>query len=178
MEGRAWAPGDRAGMGIAIVTLIGVLVALAALLDLGPFADEELSRAELIARGDEICERAHDAFVDLQAEPPQTAGEAEDLTDRLVGIAGDERDEVDELDGPDDLDELVDRYIDAREEGIDALEAGRDAAEADDADAYAEAQAEVASAQSDRRRLAREIGFRECSRPLEDLGSGGDAPPG
>ena len=162
-----WAPGDRAGIAIAIAALVGVLVALAALLDLGPFADEELARAELIARGDEICERAHEAFVELQAEQPQTAREAHELTDQLVGIAEDERDEVADLNGPDDVDELVDRYLDAREEGIDALRAGRDAADADDADAYSEAQAELASAQADRHRLARDVGFSECSRPLE-----------
>jgi hypothetical protein len=161
-----WAPGDRAGLALAIAALVGVLIALAALLDLGPFADEELSRAELIARGDEICERAHDAFGELQAEPPRTAREAHDLTDQLVGIAEDERNEVAELDGPDDVDGLVDRYLEARDDGIDALRAGRDAADADDADAYAEAQAEVSAAQDERRRLARQVGFRECSRPL------------
>ncbi|MGH2950472.1 MAG: hypothetical protein ACRDKX_00305 [Solirubrobacterales bacterium] len=160
-------PGDRAGMAIAVAALIGLLVALAALLDLGPFADDELSRAELIARGDEVCERAHAAFEELQDQPPQTAREAQDLTDRLVGIAEDELEEVGDLDGPDDLDELVDGYLQAREEGIDALRAGRDAADDDDARAYAEAQADVAAAQDRRRRLAREIGFRECSRPLE-----------
>jgi hypothetical protein len=159
-------------MAVAIVALVGVLIALAALLDLGPFGDEELSSAELIARGDGICERAHEAFVDLQAEQPQTAREAHDLTDRLVGIAEDEHDEVAELDGPDDLDDLVDRYLEAREAGIEALRAGRDAADADDAEAYSEAQAELSSAQDERRRLARQVGFRECSRPLELPGGG------
>jgi hypothetical protein len=161
-------------MAIAIAALVGVIVALAALLDLGPFADEELSRAELIAAGDEICERAHEAFVELQDDQPRTAREAHDLTDQLVGIAEDERDEVADLDGPDDVDELVDRYLEARDEGIDALRAGRDAADDDDADAYSRAQAELASAQDERRRLARRVGFRECSRPLE-LPRGGGA---
>ncbi|MGH2954452.1 MAG: hypothetical protein ACRDK9_10640 [Solirubrobacterales bacterium] len=167
MDDRARAPGGRAAVAIAVAALIGILVVLSALLDLGPFADDELSRAELIARGDEICERAHDGFVELQAEQPRTAREAQDLTARLVGIAEDERDEVDELDGPDDLDALVDGYLDAREDGIAALRAGHDAAEAADAGAYADAQTELTSAQAERRRLAREVGFRECSRPLE-----------
>jgi hypothetical protein len=164
MEG--WAPGDRAGMAIAVLALVGILVALAALLDAGPFEDEELSRAELIARGDEICERAHDAFADLQAEQPRTAREAEELTDRLVGIAEDELDQVGDLDGPDRLDEALDSYLEAREDGIAALRAGRDAAESDDAEGYRAAQAEVESAQAERRELARRVGFEECSRPL------------
>jgi hypothetical protein len=167
-----WAPGDRAGLALSIAVLVGVLIALAALLDLGPFADEELSRADLIAQGDEICERAHEAFVELQDEQPQSARQAQDLMDRLVGIAEDEREEVAELDGPDDLDELVDQYLEARDEGIDALRAGRDAADDEDVDAYTEAKAEVSAAQDERRRLARRVGFRECSRPLELRGGG------
>ena len=160
-------PGDRIGLAVAVAALVGALVALAALLDLGPFADEELSRAQLIARGDEICDRAHAAFEDLQREQPRTAGEAEELTGNLLRIAEDELDEIDSLNGPDGLDEALDRYLDARRDGIERLRAGRDAAGDDDADAYAAAQAELAEGQRERRALAREVGFEECSRPLE-----------
>jgi hypothetical protein len=168
MEGRLHAPGDRVGLAVALTALAGILVALAALLDLGPFGDDELSRAELIARGDEVCARAHDAFEELQRKPPQTAAQAEELTENLVGIAEDEFDEIAALDGPEDLDRRLDRYLDAREEGIDALAAGRDAAADGDPDAYVELQAEVAGAQDRRRDLARRVGFKECSRPLRE----------
>jgi signal transduction histidine kinase len=75
------------------VGLVAVLAALAVLLDLGPFSEPELSRSELIARGDEICRKAHAAFA---------------------------------------------------------------------------AQAEVADSQRERQRIARRIGFAQCSRPIRD----------
>ena len=47
-----------------------------------------------------------------------------------------------------------------------ALRAGRQAAEDRDAKAYADSQAELAASQRDRQRIARQIGFAVCSRPL------------
>jgi hypothetical protein len=61
---------------------------------------------------------------------------------------------------------LLDRYIEAREQGLEILRDGLEAAEDDDAEAYADAQAQIADTQVDRARLAREVGFTECSRPL------------
>jgi hypothetical protein len=153
----AWIAG---GVGVVVV-----LVALFLLLD--PFA-EELSREEFLAQGDEICTEAHEAFTDLQAEPPATAREAADLTGQLINISEDERDEIDDLNGPSDLDDEVDAYLSGREEGIDQLHRGLDAAESDDAQGYAAAQAKVAAQQMERLRLAQEVGFTECSRPLSD----------
>ena len=82
-----------AGLGAVVV----ILFALGAIFDLGPFEDEELSPAEFIGRGDQICKEAHDAFVELQASPPQTSREAADLNERLASIADDEREELAEL---------------------------------------------------------------------------------
>jgi hypothetical protein len=160
------APGRRVVWALAAAGAIAVVVVLAILLDVGPLAEEELSRGELISRGDEICEEAHEAFAELQTDPPRTGREAADLTDQLTGIAEDERDELSELDGPDDLDAAVQDYLSVRDRGIEALRRGHEAAEDGDASAYARQQAELADSQLERRRLAREIGFRECSRPL------------
>jgi hypothetical protein len=151
-----------------IAGALGVVVVLVALyLLLDPLGDE-LTREEVLAQGDEICAEAHEAFTDLQDETPGTAAEAADLTGQLVNIAEDERDEIDDLEGPDDLEAQIDAYLSAREEGIDQLQRGLDAAEDGNAGAYADAQAKVAAAQLKRGRVAREIGFRECSRPLVD----------
>ncbi len=150
-----------AGLAVIVAT-----VALFLLLD--PFGDEELSRAEFLAEGDEICTEAHDAFTELQDKTPATAREAVDLTEQLINVAEDERDAIDELNGPSDLDDEVDEYLSARQEGIDLLDRGLDAAEADDGDTYAASQAKVAAQQVERLKLALAVGFTECSRPLVD----------
>lgn len=156
-------------MAVAVLALVGVLAGVAALADIWPFDDPELSRAELVARGDAVCERAREAFEGLQREPPRAAAQAAELTDRLVGIAEDEQEELESLNGPPDVQAALDRYLDAREEGLDALRAGRAAAEDRDAEAYAEARDELAAGQAERRRLAQEVGFSACSRRLREL---------
>jgi hypothetical protein len=158
----------RPGASALGILALGVVVALAALLDLGPFAGEELSRAEFVARADQVCAEAHDEFRDLQRSQPETASEAEALTDALLDVAEDELADVAELNGPDDLDDAIDRYLEAREAGIELLRAGLDAAADQDALAYERAQARLASTQDGREKLAREVGFDECSRPITD----------
>jgi hypothetical protein len=165
-------PRKRARLAIAaagLVAVVAVVVAVASLLDLGPFADE-LSREELIAEGNEICAEAQAAFADLQADPPTTAREAADLTEQLIGISEDELEEIGDLDAPAELDDELDRYLDARERGIELLRDGLEAARDEDATAYAEAQASVAEDQVERLKLAREVGFTECSRPATGSG--------
>jgi hypothetical protein len=145
---------------------VAILLAVAIIFDLGPFADGELSEAEFLASGDEICAEAHADFEDLQDSPPRTASEAAELTDELLAISREELDGIRELDGPASLDPALDRYLNAREAGIDELRAGEDAAKGGDALAYAEAQAELASGQLERRELAAKVGFDECSQVL------------
>ena len=100
------------------------------------------------------------------ARAAATARQAGELAGRLAEIARDERERIADLDGPADLDPLVERYLEAREEGIEALEAGAEAADADDSLAYATAQAEVARRSSSGGGSRGEIGLAECSRPL------------
>ena len=110
-----------------------MLVAIAALLDVGPFADDELTVDEFIAQGDEICSQAHDEFLDLQdGAVPRTPGDAADLTGALIDVAEEERDAIADLREPEALSGQVDRYLEARGRGIEILKDGR--AAADDAD--------------------------------------------
>lgn len=148
----------RWGIGVGVAALAVILIVL-----LGG----ELTREELIAEGDEICAEAHEAFRDLQRDQPTTARAAEDLTDELIAIAEDERDEIDDLDGPDDLDEEVDRYVEARERGIELMRRGRAAADDGSQTAYEQAQTRLDATQADRRRIARKIGFSVCSERIE-----------
>jgi hypothetical protein len=145
--------------------LIVSLIAIALLADLGPFKEPELTRGELIARGDEVCRKAHEAFAELQRDAPQTADQATELTGRLIDIATDELDQIRSLNGSPDFGAEVERYLAARERGIEALRRGRAAAEDRDGDAYAAAQAKLADSQRERQEIARAIGFAVCSRP-------------
>lgn len=154
------------GWAVLAVLAVGVFVALALLLDLGPFADEPLSEAEFLARGDEICHRAHADFEELQGHAPATAREAAEITDELVAIAREELERIRDLEAPVALETALKRYLDARVAGIERLEEGAKAAADEDAFAYAKAQAEVADTQLSRLKLAREVGFDQCSRVL------------
>jgi hypothetical protein len=152
---------------IAGVAAAAILVGLALALDLGPFGDdEELVEAEFLAQGDEICRAAHEEFESLQGDTPNTPGEAADLTGDLIDISEGEVDEIRDLDAPPALQQPLQRYFDAREEGIAQLQKGLEAAEDRDAFAYADAQAKVAAGQVRRLQLAKEVGFEECSRVL------------
>ncbi len=159
----------------------GVLVALALLLDLGSAGEEELSEAEFLARGDEICRQSDRDFEELQGSAPATAGEAAELTETLIDISETELEQIRELGAPPVVEQPLERYLDAREQGIEELEAGLEAAQERDAFAYAEAQAKVAGGQVKRLQLAREVGFDECSRVLggrDELSDASEPPPG
>jgi hypothetical protein len=159
--------GDPRRIWIALAALgVAALVGIAIVADLGPFADEELSKAEFLAAGDEICREAHQEFEDLQSPNPNTASEAADLTDSLIEISEGELDEISDLSVPASLQRPLRRYLDSREEGIEQLEKGLGAAEDGDAFAYADAQAKVAAEQAHRLKLAKQVGFNECSRVL------------
>jgi hypothetical protein len=149
----------------AVVGVVGILLA-AIVFDLGPFADEDLTRAEFLAQGDEICSQAHRDYEKLQGRPPRTASEASELTGELLAISREELDAIVDLKAPAELSTALERYLKAREAGIERLREGVDAAEAGDAFAYAKAQSELASTQEKRAALARDVGFDVCSEIL------------
>jgi hypothetical protein len=174
--------GDPRRIWIALAALgVAALVGIAIVADLGPFADDELGEAEFLARGDEICREAHDEFEELQGRPPNTASEAADLTGNLIEISEGELDEIRDRNAPASLERSLQRYLVSREEGIEQLEKGLDAAEHGDAVAYADAQAKVAAEQVHRLKLAKQVGFSECSRVLfgrEQLAADSEPPVG
>jgi hypothetical protein len=159
-------PRRRAAVAAGVLGLLALIVALVAVLDAGPFDDdtpETLTEAEFVAQGNRICERAHEQFADLQTEIPNSAEGAVALTHNLVEISENELSEMRALSPPPEAQEALDRYLEAREEGIAVLEQGLEAAKERDAQAYAQAQAEIASGQLRRLKLARAVGFSECS---------------
>jgi hypothetical protein len=161
-------PEPSRGARRVIATTLAALAALAGGCGSDP---DELSAEELVAQGNEICVEAREAFTDLQPKPPGTAREAADLTEQLIGIAEDELERIDDLQPSADLEDELDAYLEARETGIEYLHDGLEAAENEDITAYADAQAAIADDQVERLKLARAVGFTECSRPLARTGS-------
>jgi hypothetical protein len=157
----------RAPLGVATLVLIVVAatLALAALLDLGPFSDEagQLTKSDFIARADSLCKRAHDQFAELQPSQPATSTEAADLQRKLIAISEAELADIRDLGAPADVQPALDRYLRAREQGIALMKKGLAAAERDDAFAYAHARQQLAATQRHRTELAQDVGFRECS---------------
>lgn len=159
--------GNRAGLAAALLALLALGLGAAIFLDIGPFADEELSGQTFLERGDQICGEARDEFAALQRTPPRTPQDAADLTRELIGIAEEELDEIGSLAAPADIEPALDRYLAAREEGIAVMRHGVEAAEAEDPGAYERLQAQLERTQPERLRLARRVGFSRCSRPLD-----------
>jgi hypothetical protein len=161
---------SRTGIVAGVIAAgLGLLV-LALAFDLGPFADEDLSAAEFIAQGDEICAEAHEEFLEVQNSTPRTAQDAEDQLEALIELAEEERDALLDLSPPASLDGPLEDYISKRERGIELLERGLSAARDDNPAAYEVAQAELAATQRARQRSAEEVGFNRCSEPLVSEG--------
>jgi hypothetical protein len=158
------------------VALVAV-AAVAAIAGVGPFDGdrEELTEEEFIARANDLCEEGRRDYKELQADPPQSAAEHAELTRQLIEVTEGEIDEIRALEAPADLQDELDRYLEAREAGVDILRQGLAAAEDEDAEAYAEAQAQLAQSQRDRLQLAEQVGFTECSRPLTAQSGSGEA---
>ncbi len=157
---------NRTGLAAAIIGVVLVLTLVAMILDLGPFSDDELSAAEFLSQGDEICAQAHEEFLNVQGSAPRTAAEAEEQVDALIELAEEEHDGIEELNPPESLGAGVDDYLKEREDGIDILREGLAAARDDDPDAYEEAQVRLASQQAARQKTAERLGFSKCSDPL------------
>lgn len=166
-------PDNRARLAAGTALAVAALIAIAAIFGLGPFADDDLSVAEYLAQGDEICTQAHDEFLDLQNGTPRTAADAAELIGALIEVAEEERDAIADLPAPASLVDPVAKYLDARVSGIDGLRAGLDAAKDEDAEAYERIQVELQASQGRRYEIAREVGFKECSKPIERPASSG-----
>ena len=142
------------------------LSALALLAALGGCGSdtEQVTAQELVSRGDRICEQGRQRFDEVQAQAPANASAAVDQTKELVGIATDELNELRKIRPPEELRDRYDAYLEARARSLELLEQGRDAAEDKDADAYGIAQAKAADGQPERLKLARAVGFKQCSK--------------
>lgn len=126
---------------------------------------DQLSAEELVLRADRICREGQARFQEIQAEPPANSKEAVDQTEELIEVAEQELDELDELEPPDGLRDRFDRYLEERGSAIEVLKEGREAAERQDARGYGAAQERAQAQLAARGQLARDLGFKVCSRP-------------
>src|SRR2546421_2559428 len=152
---------------LGALALLAVIVALAAAFGLGPFGGgggTALTKAQFTAKGDQVCKQAHDKFAALQNSPPNSAPGAADLTQKLIEISDNELNQIRALDAPPEVQPALDRYLQSREQGIAELKKGLEAAQNRNARGYADAQAQIAAGPVQRLKLARAVGFNQCSR--------------
>jgi hypothetical protein len=134
---------------------------------------EAVGAARAIAEGDDICAAASEEVAALRADAaPRTPAEAAKLTEGVIDAYEAEIADLEALSVPAELADELDRYVTAREQALAPLRDGLAAARSGDAQAYAEAQAEAAAGQVKRTRLAREVGFSECSVPIGSASAG------
>jgi hypothetical protein len=144
---------------------------LAVLAGCGGGGGEPLTAQQLVAQGDEICKQGQQRFAEIQSQPPANASDAVDQTEQLIDSANEELDGLRDLNPPDELSDTYSQYLDAKQEALDLLEDGRDAADDQNAKLYGELQSKVAAAGPERLKLAREVGFKICSRPQPNPGA-------
>ena len=108
-----------AGMRITWVALATLLIALLAGCGGGgtrsttSTGGEELSKSELIAKGDAICKDAHDRFAELQGSPPTTPEESATFTQGLIDITESEISQLRALNAPASVKPALDNYLKA-----------------------------------------------------------------
>jgi hypothetical protein len=129
----------------------------------GGGGSERVSAAELVQKADAICTKERSSFARVQAHPPPNASVAGNQTDELIKATEDANAQLRDLKPPEGLQSSYDSYLEARDRVIEEMNRGKDAAEDRDSTAYGAAQAAVARGASQRRKLARSLGFKVCS---------------
>jgi hypothetical protein len=159
-------PGARRPFAVVAATL---LAALAVLPGCGGGGEEgggqSLTKADLVAQGDQICEQARQEFADSEPPAPSTPEQAAALQQALIQTSEREVSRLRALEVQAGAEPALDRYLKAREQGIVVLRRGLRAAREEDLAAYGAAQRQMAAAQVNRLKLAQAVGFHRCSRP-------------
>jgi hypothetical protein len=141
-----------------------VLIAASALAAGCGGGPQAVSSAELVQKGDAICNQGRERFGQIQAHPPANSSEAAEQTQQLLDVAEDDLSSLRDLEPPDDQRAAYNRYLEARQSALDLFKQGKAAADNQDGDAYATAQAAVAAGAPKRQQLAQALGFKVCSK--------------
>jgi hypothetical protein len=124
---------------------------------------EQVSSAELVQKGDQICRDEQRRFSEIQAQPLANASDAADQTKQLIQVSEDANSALGDLEPPEAQRDPLESYLSARDRAIDRMKDGEDAADDQDSRAYAAAQAAVVRSAPERKKLAASLGFRVCS---------------
>jgi hypothetical protein len=124
---------------------------------------QQVSAEELVQKGDDICTEVQERFAEIQRAPPASASDGADQAAELLEVADGAETELQDLEPPEELRDAYARYLDLRERVNDLIQAGKDAAQDQDGAAYGKAQEEAAKGAPERRRVAKELGFKVCS---------------
>jgi hypothetical protein len=143
------------------------VVLTAALLALGGAGcgggKEQVTAAELVQKGDQICRDEQSKFKEIQSAPLVNASDGADQADALHDAAQNAVDSLRDLEPPQAQRDAYGRYLDAKENTLQYFDKGKDAADERDGRAYSEAQAAVAAGAPERASLAKSLGFKVCS---------------
>jgi hypothetical protein len=123
---------------------------------------QQVTAAELVQKGDQICSHELSAFGQIQDHPPANASNAADQTKELVKTAESASSQLSALEPPDELRAPLQSYLSARDRAVEQMKRGQDAAENQDSAAYGAAQAAVVHGAPQRKKLAEDVGFKVC----------------
>jgi hypothetical protein len=124
---------------------------------------QQVSAAELVQKGDDVCRDLQGQFAEIQSQPPANAPDAADQAGRLLDVADEAQSELRDLEPPEDIRADYDHYLDTRDQVNDLLKKGEEAAKEQDGNGYGRAQEEASAGAPERQMLASGLGFKVCS---------------
>jgi hypothetical protein len=151
----------RAKRFLSVIPAIAIVALGAA--GCGSGGKQQISSAELVQKGDQICRDEQAKFNQIQAHPLGNASDAADQTKELIQVSENANSELGGLEPPEGQRAPLQSYLSARNRAVDQMKAGQEAAENQDSKGYAAAQAAVVQSAPQRRKLAVSLGFKVCS---------------
>jgi hypothetical protein len=141
---------------VALLPTLVVLVACG-----GGDGGDRLSRQELVAEANAICERFDTRIAGLEA--PQSQEEVEQLAAEAVTIFEEAIDGIRELEPPEELEERYDEWVRLSEEQLERARSLRDAAAEGDVQEVQRLLAETNPSEARADELATELGLTTCA---------------
>jgi hypothetical protein len=123
---------------------------------------ETLTRSELIAKADAICETSQSTYGSVRSQELEEVPDVAYAT-TLTGISRRGVERLQRLDAPASVEPAFEQYVRAQERVMRYDRQALQAAEAGDASAYVAARERRDGEQAERYDLAREVGLEQCS---------------
>ena len=134
---------------------------------------EQVTAAQLVQKGDQICREQQRKFTEIQAAPLVNASDGGDQAEALGDAAKNSLDDLRHFEPPQAQRVAYDRYLDAKDNALQYFDQAKDAADDLNGRAYSAAQTAEAAGAPERAQLAKALGFKDCSQgPGTGLGAG------